>query len=129
MARPELGTKRRCKCGAIKYYDLNRTQIDCPRCGVPLEPSARPAREAESGEAKARAADAPATASEAQTADPEIAAAKIDSGGEKLEDIEDNELDSTLEDEDDDTLFLDDEEDGNTDIPVNVKIDDEDRES
>jgi len=34
MAKPELGTKRRCaNCGAA-YYDLNREPIICPKCNT-----------------------------------------------------------------------------------------------
>jgi uncharacterized protein (TIGR02300 family) len=39
VAKPELGTKRLCpNCGA-KYYDLNRSPINCPRCGAPFDPA------------------------------------------------------------------------------------------
>ncbi|MFN4090453.1 MAG: TIGR02300 family protein [Alphaproteobacteria bacterium] len=33
MANPELGTKRTClQCG-VRFYDLERTTIVCPKCG------------------------------------------------------------------------------------------------
>ena len=129
MARPELGTKHRCRSCATRYYDLNRANIVCPRCGEPLETPARTARETDGGEEKTRETDAPAAVLDGQTAAAGISTAKRDPGDGKLDDIEDTGLDDTLEEEDDDTLFLDDEDDDNTDIPMNVKIDDEDRES
>jgi uncharacterized protein (TIGR02300 family) len=40
VAKPELGTKRLCAhCGA-KFYDLNHSPINCPKCGVVFEPVA-----------------------------------------------------------------------------------------
>ena len=37
MAKPEWGTKQRCrKCGA-RFYDLNRAPVVCPNCQAQLE--------------------------------------------------------------------------------------------
>ena len=37
VAKPELGTKRLCAhCGA-KFYDLNHSPINCPKCGTVFE--------------------------------------------------------------------------------------------
>ena len=34
MSKPEIGTKRQCtNCGA-KYFDLRKSPIVCPKCGV-----------------------------------------------------------------------------------------------
>ena len=32
MAKPSWGNKRTCNCG-IRFYDLNKKQIECPGCG------------------------------------------------------------------------------------------------
>ena len=37
MARPELGLKRHCPNCGVKYYDLNRSPITCPKCGTVYE--------------------------------------------------------------------------------------------
>ena len=38
MSKPEWGTKRTCQgCGA-RFYDLNRAQIVCPKCGTENSP-------------------------------------------------------------------------------------------
>ena len=34
MAKPELGTKRLCNSCGVKYYDLNKDPIVCPKCGT-----------------------------------------------------------------------------------------------
>ena len=40
MARPELGLKRHCPNCGVKYYDLNRSPITCPKCGTVYEEAA-----------------------------------------------------------------------------------------
>ncbi|MGQ0664250.1 MAG: TIGR02300 family protein [Pseudomonadota bacterium] len=38
MAKPEWGLKRTCQgCGA-RFYDLGRSSIVCPKCGVEFDP-------------------------------------------------------------------------------------------
>jgi uncharacterized protein (TIGR02300 family) len=32
--KPELGVKRRCLSCAAPFFDLNRTPINCPKCGA-----------------------------------------------------------------------------------------------
>lgn len=47
MAKAEWGTKRRCLSCAAKFYDLNRTPIECPKCGAAFQiETLRPSREA-----------------------------------------------------------------------------------
>ena len=38
MAKPEWGKKRTCQSCGTKYYDLNKTPIICPSCGVEFDP-------------------------------------------------------------------------------------------
>lgn len=44
IATEELGTKHECPSCGIKYYDLGKTEIVCPKCGAaPDEEGAGPA--------------------------------------------------------------------------------------
>lgn len=49
MGRPELGSKFQCTSCHERSYDLNRTPVVCPRCGVQQAPHVprvtRPPRE------------------------------------------------------------------------------------
>ena len=38
MAKPEWGKKRICQSCGTKYYDLKKTPIICPSCGVKFDP-------------------------------------------------------------------------------------------
>ena len=117
MAKPELGTKRLCAgCGA-KFYDLNKDPISCPKCGTVYEivvvaPRGRP-------DAAARAAAAAATAPEVpepqeaefvslEEADAEAEGAKKPGadGAEEIEEVEG----------DDDSTFIEETEEEDTDV-------------
>lgn len=37
MAKAKLGTKRTCTSCGLRYYDLNKTPIICPRCMVEFD--------------------------------------------------------------------------------------------
>src|SRR5579862_5398029 len=37
MTNPAWGTKRCCQSCGVKYYDLNRAPILCPKCGTALD--------------------------------------------------------------------------------------------
>jgi len=34
----DLGHKRTCPCGSVKYYDFYQDELDCPECGKSIEP-------------------------------------------------------------------------------------------
>ena len=36
MAKPSWGNKRTCNCG-IRFYELNKKQIECPGCGQTVD--------------------------------------------------------------------------------------------
>ncbi len=40
MAKPQWGVKRVCQSCAVKFYDLNRSPITCPKCAAPFDPEA-----------------------------------------------------------------------------------------
>ena len=44
MAKPELGTKRLCANCGVKFYDLSKTPITCPKCHTVMEIAAPPSR-------------------------------------------------------------------------------------
>jgi uncharacterized protein (TIGR02300 family) len=44
VAKPELGTKRLCGGCGVKFYDLNRDPITCPKCGTVFEVAAAAVR-------------------------------------------------------------------------------------
>ena len=33
----DLGHKRTCPCGSVKYYDFYQDELDCPECGKSIE--------------------------------------------------------------------------------------------
>ncbi len=114
MAKPELGTKRLCAhCGA-KFYDLSRDPIVCPKCGtvfqvLPTSPRGRtgpavPAQVEQEEEALPAAAEFVSL----EEADAEAKGPK----GAGLPDVDD------VEDEDieDDSTFLEPEEDEGEDV-------------
>ena len=34
----DLGHKRTCPCGVVKYYDFYQEELNCPECGKLIEP-------------------------------------------------------------------------------------------
>lgn len=48
MAKPEWGTKRQCQSCGVRFYDLMRAPVTCPKCSalVETEAVARPRRAA-----------------------------------------------------------------------------------
>ncbi len=64
MAKSEWGVKRVCQSCAVKFYDLNRSPIACPKCAAPFDPEAllksrrsRPAPPAKAAKPKPAAGD------------------------------------------------------------------------
>jgi len=124
VAKPELGTKRLCAgCGA-KYYDLNKDPITCPKCGTVYEvvvvaPRGRPDAAAARAAAAAQAAepDVPEP-QEAEFVSLAEADAETEGGAKKVpaegvEDVEDVEVEGGDED---DTTFIEETEEEDTDV-------------
>ena len=115
MAKPEWGAKRIChSCGA-RYYDMGKTPIICPTCGVEYDPDAflksRRARSAatvdDSAAAKRKAAKpAPAKTldDEMEVVDEEVAEAEGLEVEVEDEDDADTKLDDLDSDQDDDLM-------------------------
>ena len=134
MAKPELGTKRLCAgCGA-KFYDLNKDPIVCPKCGTVYEvavvaPRGRP----DSAAARAAAAQAAEPEvpepQEAEFVSLEEADAEAEGGAKKspaegVEDVEDVEVEGG----DDDSTFIEETEEEDTDVTEIIGGDIEDEE-
>ncbi len=126
MAKSDLGTKRICPTTGKKFYDLNKSPVISPYTGevVPIAPVAPPRM---TRGAAAAAAAAPSMAPEApepaeaenlvslEEADAEENTGKVKAVVPKSED--DIEVDETIEgDDDDDSTFIADEEEGDEDV-------------
>jgi uncharacterized protein (TIGR02300 family) len=128
VAKSDLGTKRICPTTGKKFYDLNKSPVISPYTGevVPIAPIAPPrasrgdaARAAAAASATA-AADAPEAAETEEMVSLEEADAEENTGKVKAvvpESEDDIEIDETIEgDDDDDSTFIPDEEEGDEDV-------------
>ena len=128
MAKSDLGTKRICPTTGKKFYDLNKSPVVSPYTGevVPIAPIAPPraargdaARAAAAASATA-AADQPEAAEAEELVSLEEADAEENTGKVKAvvpESEDDIEIDETIEgDDDDNSTFIPDEEEGDEDV-------------
>ena len=128
MAKSDLGTKRICPTTGKKFYDLNKSPVISPYTGevVPIAPIPPPRT---SADAAARASAAAAASAAEATPEPveaeelvplEEADAEENTGKVKAvvpESEDDIEIDETIEgDDDDDSTFIADEEEGDEDV-------------
>jgi len=134
VAKPELGIKRLCASCGVKFYDLHKSPIVCPKCSTVYEvtlPRTRADGRAAAAAAAAATANVPEP-EEAETVSLEDADAEAAGSGkaevpESVDDIEDAEP-IEGDDEDDDSTFIAEEEEGDddvTDIIGDVSDDDE----
>ena len=123
VAKSDLGTKRVCPTTGKKFYDLNKNPVISPYTGevVPIAPVAPPRTRGEPARATAPAAETvpePAEAEELvslEEADAEEKTGKVKAVVPESE--EDIEIDETIEgDDDDDSTFIADEEEGDEDV-------------
>jgi len=121
VAKSDLGTKRICPTTGKKFYDLNKSPVISPYTGevVPIAPIAPP-RAARGDAARAAAADTPEPAEAEELVSLEEADAEENTGKVKAvvpESEDDIEIDETIEgDDDDDSTFIPDEEEGDEDV-------------
>jgi uncharacterized protein (TIGR02300 family) len=123
VAKPELGIKRLCGSCGVKFYDLNKDPIVCPKCHTAMAPAALAPRGRPEAVA-ARAAPAP----EEEVVAPETAEAEFvsleeadaEAQGKKPADaeaIEATDEDVEIEDEGmDDAPFIEEQEEGDEDV-------------
>ena len=125
MAKSDLGTKRICPTTGKKFYDLNKNPVISPYTGevVPIAPVAPPRAvrgEAARAAAVTPVADVPEPAEAEELVPLEEADAEENTGKVKAvvpESEDDIEVDETIEgDDDDDSTFIADEEEGDEDV-------------
>ena len=121
MAKSDLGTKRICPTTGKKFYDLNKSPVISPYTGevVPIAPVAPP-RSRGATPSPSMAAEAPEPAEAEELVSLEEADAEENTGKVKAvvpESEDDIEVDETIEgDDDDDSTFIADEEEGDEDV-------------
>ena len=124
MAKSDLGTKRICPTTGKKFYDLNKSPVISPYTGevVPIAPVAPPrmTRGAAAAAAPTMAPEAPEPVEAENLVSLEEADAEENTGKVKAvvpESEDDIEVDETIEgDDDDDSTFIADEEEGDEDV-------------
>ncbi|MBA7468842.1 MAG: TIGR02300 family protein [Bradyrhizobium icense] len=126
MAKSDLGTKRICPTTGKKFYDLNKSPVISPYTGevVPIAPVAPPrmtrGAAAAAAAAPSMAPDAPEPVENENLVSLEEADAEENTGKVKAvvpESEDDIEVDETIEgDDDDDSTFIADEEEGDEDV-------------
>lgn len=123
MAKSDLGTKRICPTTGKKFYDLNKSPVISPYTGevVPIAPVAPPRMtRGAAAAAPSMAADLPEPAEAENLVSLEEADAEENTGKVKAvvpESEDDIEVDETIEgDDDDDSTFIADEEEGDEDV-------------
>ncbi len=124
MAKPELGTKRLCGNCGVKFYDLSKDPIVCPKCHTVMALAALAPSRSRPEAVAARAAPAPEEEVVApETADAEFvsleeadaeAQGKKPAEGEAIETVDE---DVEIEDEGmDDAPFIEEQEEGDEDV-------------
>jgi uncharacterized protein (TIGR02300 family) len=123
VAKSDLGTKRICPTTGKKFYDLNKTPVISPYTGevVPIAPVAPPRMtRGAAAAAPSMAPEAPEPAEAEELVSLEEADAEENTGKVKAvvpESEDDIEVDETIEgDDDDDSTFIADEEEGDEDV-------------
>jgi uncharacterized protein (TIGR02300 family) len=122
VAKSDLGTKRICPTTGKKFYDLNKNPVISPYTGevVPIAPAAPPRAARGAAASPSMAADMPEVAETEEMVSLEEADAEENTGKVKAvvpESEDDIEVDETIEgDDDDDSTFIADEEEGDEDV-------------
>ena len=114
MAKPELGAKRQCQSCGVKFFDLNKDPIVCPKCGTVFQGAgARPERATVKEEEVDEETPAPAgvelvsldevEATEEKSAEPVVDDIDVEDDGAE----EDTFLEEEEEDDDDVSSLID----------------------
>ncbi len=108
MAKPELGAKRQCQSCGVKFFDLNKSPILCPKCGAVFHaaPLTRATRVAETEE-------------EAEVDKETLETVSLDEVAADESKIETVDIDEDVEIEDEadvDDTFLEEEEEEDDDV-------------
>jgi uncharacterized protein (TIGR02300 family) len=127
VAKPELGTKRLCGHCGVKFYDLNKDPITCPKCHTVMELAPVTARARPEPATPVRApAMAPVTeAVVPETQDAEFVSleeAEAEQQGKKkvaavdTPDAADEDIELETPIADDDDTFIEEQEEGDEDV-------------
>lgn len=109
MAKPELGAKRHCQSCGVKFFDLNKDPVVCPKCGATFH-VAPLARGVSRGGEPDEEAEVEKEGAEIVSLD-EVEASE--SKADKLDVDEDVEIDDAVEEDD---TFLAEEEEEDDDV-------------
>ena len=133
MAKPEWGKKRICSSCNTKYYDLNKSPIICPSCGIEFDPNDYlKSRKGKGIPQKASVEDDNDLTKDIENIDD----IEVDADGEVVSDddplLEINKEDQNViaDDEidmDEDVSFINDDEITEDDNGINVEINDDDK--
>jgi uncharacterized protein (TIGR02300 family) len=109
VAKPELGAKRQCQSCGVKFFDLNKDPILCPKCGAVFHaaPLARVASRAAESE------------DEAETEKEGVETVSLDEVAADENKVETVDVDEDVEIDDasgDDDTFLEEEEEDTDDV-------------
>jgi uncharacterized protein (TIGR02300 family) len=108
VAKPELGAKRQCQSCGVKFFDLNKDPVVCPKCGAIFHVAttriaSRAAEEDETTEGEKEGAEI-VSLDEVEATESKADAIDVD---------EDVELDDAVEEDD---TFLENEEEEDDDV-------------
>ena len=120
MVKAELGTKRTCPSCGTKFYDLLKSPIICPKCGVsfiaaPLLPSKGDAPQAVAKPVPKAPVPAPAEAEEVSDVEL-VSLEEVEEGGDQedetaaIADVDLGEEEEAAESEEDSPFLVEDEE-------------------
>jgi uncharacterized protein (TIGR02300 family) len=119
VAKPDLGTKRLCGNCGVKFYDLDKDPIVCPKCHTVMQLTAAAARARPEAVAEPAAAEEEVAAPETQEAEfVSLEEADAEAQGKKGAEGEGAEGDDIeIEDEPmDDAAFIEEQEEGDEDV-------------
>ncbi len=109
MAKPELGAKRQCQSCGVKFFDLNKDPIVCPKCGTVFQGAVARAERATVKEEE-NEDDAAASAGVELVSLDEVEATEEKAAEVSVDDID---VDDEVEEED---TFLEEEEEDADDV-------------
>ncbi len=127
MAKPEWGSKRTCQSCATVFYDFQRDPIVCPSCGATVEPEPAVKSRRSRTEAKPKPAAKPVV-----VAEPDDDAAEqeedllLDDGDDDAEETASEDVDTSLVDNDDIDVDIEDDDDEDDTVLAAENDDDDD---
>jgi uncharacterized protein (TIGR02300 family) len=109
VAKPELGAKRQCQSCGVKFFDLNKDPVICPKCGTVFHVAPLTRAASRGGEPDEEAEVEKEGAEIVSLDEVEASEAKV----EAIDVDEDVEIDDAVEEDD---TFLEEEEEEDDDV-------------